>query len=126
MSSLTSNNHSYKVFGSFSNVLELQKKYLIGQFVNPTGKFTNTNIEFKDNNNVFGFNKKIEMLVVDDKYVLINQATSKFESLFKMNQLFSYQATLILKENEKIKQVFSEETREILIEKVSAGKRMVA
>lgn len=125
MITLNIGEHKYKVFGSFSNVLELKKKYLIGHFIT-LGNLTNSKIEFKEENNIIGFSKKVEILIVDDKYVLINQAESKFESLFKMNQLFSSQATAILNENEKIKQVFSEETRQRLIDKVSSGKRMAS
>lgn len=117
MISLKDDNHNYKVFGNFSNVKELKKKYLFGNF-------SNSKIEFSDKNNIIGFNKKIELLVVDDKYVLINQAEAKFESLFKMNALFSSQATKILKENIKIQSIFSDETRQKLIEKVQSGKRM--
>ncbi|HEM5142613.1 TPA: hypothetical protein U1272_002069, partial [Streptococcus suis] len=71
-----------------------------------------------------GFSKKIELLVVDDKYILINQAEAKFESVFKMNALFSGQATKILEDNEKIKSIFSDTTRNKLIDKVKSGKRM--
>lgn len=125
MVSLSVGQHSYKIFGNFSNVLELQKKYLIGRFVSRRN-FTDSTLEFGNDNNIFGFNKKIELLVVDDQFILINQAESKFESLFQMNQLFSSQATNILNENEKIKQVFDDETRQKLIEKVSTGKRMAS
>ena len=117
MISLKTDNHKYKVFGNFSNVLELKKKFIIGNF-------SDSRIEFSDSNNIVGFSKKIELLVVDDKYILINQAEAKFESVFKMNALFSGQATKILEDNEKIKSIFSDTTRNKLIDKVKSGKRM--
>jgi hypothetical protein len=119
MVTLTCKKHTYKIFGSFSNVLALQKKYLLGNFTDSTIKFT-------DKNNIFGFSKKIDLLVVNDTYILINQAESKFESVFKMNKLFSNQAQKIIENNEKIKQVFSSETRNKLVQKVSSGKRMAS
>lgn len=108
---------NYKIFGKLSNVLELEKKFLFGNF-------TNNKIDFTKNSNVFGFSKKIELLGIDDNFILINQAESKFESLFKMNQMFSSEATAILNDDDKIKQIFSDETREKLIDKVSKGKRV--
>ncbi|MCQ9225808.1 hypothetical protein [Streptococcus suis] len=117
MISLKTDNHNYKVFGNFSNVLELKKKFIFGNF-------SDSRIEFSDSNNIVGFSKKIELLVVDDKYILINQAEAKFESVFKMNALFSGQATKILEDNEKIKSIFSDTTRNKLIDKVKSGKRM--
>jgi len=119
MVTLTCKKLTYKIFGSFSNVLALQKKYLLGNFTDSTIKFT-------DKNNIFGFSKKIDLLVVNDTYILINQAESKFESVFKMNKLFSNQAQKIIENNEKIKQVFSSETRNKLVQKVSSGKRMAS
>lgn len=123
MVSLRGNRHTYKIFGSFSNILELRKKYLFGIV---SGNFSDSRIEFKDKNNIVGFNKKIEILIVDDKQLLINQATSKFESLFKMNQLFSKQAIDILENNEKIKRIFDKKTRKRLSDKVRNGKRMAS
>ncbi|HEM4953454.1 TPA: hypothetical protein U1151_001607 [Streptococcus suis] len=117
MISLKTDNHNYKIFGNFSNVLELKKKFIFGNF-------SDSRIEFSDSNNIVGFSKKIELLVVDDKYILINQAEAKFESVFKMNALFSGQATKILEDNEKIKSIFSDTTRNKLIDKVKSGKRM--
>ena len=109
--------HTYKVIGSFSNILQLQKKFLFGNF-------TDSKIDFTKQNSVFGFSKKIDLLVVDDEFVVVNQAESKFESIFKMNELFSSVAEEILNNNERISQVFSEETRQRLIKKVRKGKRM--
>lgn len=117
MISLKTQNHNYKIIGNFSNILELKKKFLLGNF-------TNSKINLTDHNDIFGFSKKIELLIVDNEFVLINQAESKFESLFKMNALFSAQAENILKNNNQIQQIFSDETRNKLIEKVKSGKRM--
>ncbi|MDH6364061.1 hypothetical protein M2139_001046 [Enterococcus sp. PF1-24] len=108
---------NYKFIGSFSSVLKLKKKFIFGNF-------NNTKIDLTSNSNVFGFNKKIELLIDNDEQILINQADAKFESLFKMNSLFSSKAEKILKENSLIKQVFNDTTRKKLIEKVSNGKRM--
>lgn len=117
MISLKTDNHNYKVFGNFSNVLELKKKYIFGNF-------SDSKIQFSDSDSIVGFSKKIELLVVDDEYILINQAEAKFESVFNMNALFSDKATKILEDNEKIKSVFSTETVAKLTEKVRSGKRM--
>ncbi|WP_159561626.1 hypothetical protein [Streptococcus halichoeri] len=117
MISLKADNHYYKVFGNFSNVLELKKKFIFGNF-------SDSRIEFSDSDSIVGFSKKIELLVVDDKYILINQAEAKFESVFKMNTLFSDQATKILEDNEKIKSIFSTEMVAKLTEKVKSGKRI--
>lgn len=117
MVALRDSKHSYKIFGNFSNVMQLNKKFLFGNF-------TNSKIEFSNSDNIIGFNKKIDLLVIDDEYVLINQAESKFESLFKMNALFSTQATKILKDNSKIKEVFDDAMINRLIEKVKSGKRI--
>ncbi|WP_143443225.1 hypothetical protein [Lentilactobacillus parakefiri] len=125
MVTLSCKEHNYKIFGSFSNVLALQKKYILGQFISK-GNFTDSTIEFKDTNNTFGFSKKIDLLVIDDVYILINQAESKFESVFKMNELFSMQAKDIIDNNKKIRQVFSNETRGKLAKKVGSGKRMAS
>lgn len=117
MVSLKVGDHTYKIIGSFSNVLELRKKFLLGNF-------TNSKINFNVNNSVFGFNKKIDLFIVDDKFVIINQAESKFESVFKMNKRFSDEAIAILNDNKGIKQIFDDEVRQRLIDKVSKGKRM--
>ncbi|MFK4954802.1 hypothetical protein [Lactococcus garvieae] len=115
--SVNFNGHSYKVIGNYLNTLELEKKFLFGNF-------TDTKIDFSKSSSVFGFGKKIDLLIVDDEYVLINQAETKFENIFKMNKLFSEEATKILLNNEQIGNIFSKETREKLIEKVKNGKRM--
>lgn len=119
MISLKTPNGSYKIFSKFSNVFELSKKYLFGNLKDSTFKLS-------EKDNVIGFNKKIELLVVDDKYVLINAAEAKFDSLFKMNALFSTKASEILENNNKIKSIFDEVTIEVLKEKVKSGKRMAS
>lgn len=119
MISLKTPNASYKIFSKFSNVFELSKKYLFGNLKDSTFKLS-------EKDNIIGFNKKIELLVVDDKYVLINAAGPQFDSLFKMNALFSTKAGEILENNDKIKSIFSEETIEVLKEKVKSGKRMAS
>lgn len=125
MISLKTSNGNYKIFSKFSNVFELSKKYLFGQFLNQ-GNLRDSTFKLSEKDNVIGFNKKIELLVVDDKYVLINAAEAKFDSLFKMNALFSTKASEILENNDKIKSIFNEETIEVLKEKVKSGKRMAS
>lgn len=119
MISLKTPNASYKIFSKFSNVFELSKKYLFGNLKDSTFKLS-------EKDNVIGFNKKIELLVVDDKYVLINAAEAKFDSLFKMNALFSTKASEILENNSKIKSIFDEVTIGVLKEKVKSGKRIAS
>lgn len=114
---LKTNKHNYKIIGSFANTFALKKKFLIGNF-------SDSKIKLNQRNDIIGFNKKIELFVIDDKYILINQAESKFESLFKMNILFSNQATQILRENDRIKEIFDIKTCDKLSKKVELGKRM--
>lgn len=114
-----SNGNNYKIFSKFSNVFELSKKYLFGNLKDSTFKLS-------EKDKVIGFNKKIELLVVNDKYVLINAAEAKFDSLFKMNALFSTKASEILENNDKIKSIFDEVTIEVLKGKVKSGKRMAS
>lgn len=119
MISVKNDNSEYKIIGQFTNVLELSKKFLFGNF-------TNNKINITEKNNVIGFSKKIDLLVINDEIIVINQAEAKFESLFKMNKLFSEEAISILKNNEKIKVIFDKSVREKLIEKVGSGKRMAS
>ena len=125
MVNLKTSKGDYKIFSKFSNVFELSKKYLFGQFLN-RGNLKDSTFTLSEKDNVIGFNKKIELLVVDDNYVLINAAEAKFDSLFKMNALFSTKAGEILENNDKIKSIFNEETIEVLKEKVKSGKRMAS
>ena len=122
MVSIQNGDKNYKVIGNFSNVLELQKKYLFG-FIS-MGNFDDSTIKFADENNVFGFNKKIELVIVDNEFIVINAAESKFENIFKMDKLFSEKAIKVLNENESIQQVFSADTRTKLIDKSKNGKRL--
>lgn len=100
-------NDNYKIFGSFTGILKLKKKFIFGNF-------TGSKITFSESNNLIGFGKKIEMMVVNNQFILINQAETKFENLFKMKQRFSEQAVKILDENKELKNLFSEETRKRL------------
>lgn len=128
MLSINTYNNNYKIFGSFSGVYKLKKKYLLGHYVE-YGNFQDSKINFSKKDNIIGFNKKIDMFVVNDKFLLINQAQTKFDNLFKMEQYFSEKAIDILNgENNDItkyiKMVFNEETRKNLIEKVKVSKTM--
>lgn len=114
--------NNYKIFGSFSGMLKLKKKFLFGKF--EIGNFNDSKIEFSAKDNIVGFSKKIDLLVVNDRLILINQADSKFESLFKMNQVFYTKASNILDENKKIQKIFSEKTREKLKKKIKYRKTM--
>lgn len=104
-------NDNYKIFGSYSGILKLKKKYIFGNF-------TDSMITLSEKDITFGFGKKIEMMAVNNQFILINQAETKFENLFKMKQLFSVQAVEILDENNELKNLLNEETRERLKEKV--------
>ena len=128
MLSINTYNNNYKIFGSFSGVYKLQKKYLLGHYVE-YGNFQDSKINFSKKDNIIGFNKKIDMFVVNDKFLLINQAQIKFDNLFKMEQYFSKKAIDILdgKNNDitkYIKIVINEETRNNLIEKVKKYRTM--
>lgn len=114
--------NNYKIFGSFSGMLKLKKKFLFGKF--EIGNFEDSKIKFSAKDNIVGFSKKIDLLVVNDRLILINQADSKFESLFKMNQVFYTKASNILDENKKIQKIFSEKTREKLKKKIKYRKTM--
>lgn len=71
-----------------------------------------------------GFNKKVDLLIVDDTFILINQAETKFDNLFKMNIQFINEAMKILEKNNTLKKVFSEQTIESLKKKMNESKRM--
>ncbi|MGL6207616.1 MAG: hypothetical protein ACRC1X_07570 [Lactobacillus panisapium] len=114
--------NNYKIFGSFSGMLKLKKKFLFGKF--EIGNFNDSKIKFSAKDNIVGFSKKIDLLVINDRLILINQADSKFESLFKMNQVFYTKASNILDENKKIQKIFSEKTREKLKKKIKYRKTM--
>lgn len=119
MVSLKTAKHSYKIFGNFDNIFKLKKKFLFGNL-------TNSKVKLSNSNNVVGFNKKISLLVIDDQYILINQATLMFESIFRMDTLFCSQAINILENNTKIRSVISDETLDNLFEKIKTGKRIAA
>ena len=60
-----------KFIGSFVNAFQLEKKWIIGNF-------TDNKINLRNQNNLFGLNKKIDLMIVNDDKILINQAESKF------------------------------------------------
>lgn len=117
MISLKDKNRTFKLFGSFTNILKLQKKFIFGNF-------KNSRLNLSDPDNLFGFNKKVDLLVVDDKFILINQAEIKFDNLFKMNIQFKNEAMIMLEKNNTLKKVFSEQTIECLKKKMKESKRM--
>lgn len=109
--------HTYRVISKFSNVLEMSKKFLVGNF-------TDNKITFNNHNEVFGLNKKIEMFIIDDTYLVINQAEASFENIFKMQSVFTNGATKILNENDGIKSIIHIESMNLLKDKVKDGKRI--
>ena len=117
MISLKDNNRTFKLFGSFTNILKLQKKFIFGNF-------KNSRLDLSDSDNLFGFNKKVDLLIVDDTFILINQAETKFDNLFKMNIQFINEAMKILEKNNTLKKVFSEQTIGSLKKKMKESKRM--
>ena len=52
-----------KFIGSFVNAFQLEKKMLIGNF-------TNSRIKLRERNNLFGLNKKIDLMIVNDEKIL--------------------------------------------------------
>ncbi len=72
------------------------------------GNFTDSKIKLRERNNLFGLNKKIDLMIVNDEKILINQAESKFDSIFGMNQKFAEQATEILNTNANINTIFEQ------------------
>lgn len=106
-----------KFIGSFVNIFQLKKKFLIGNF-------TDSEIRLNNANNMIGFNKKIDLLVVNDEEILINQAESKFDSIFRMNAKFAEQATYYLNNDQGIQQIFSVDAVTYLKNKVLSGKRI--
>ena len=106
-----------KFIGSFVNAFQLEKKWIIGNF-------TDNKINLRNQNNLFGLNKKIDLMIVNDDKILINQAESKFDSIFGMNQKFAEQATEILNTNANIKTIFEQASINFLKTKVINGKRL--
>ena len=106
-----------KFIGSFVNVFQLKKKMVLGNF-------TDSRIEIREKNDLVGFGKKIDLLIIDDMSIIINQAEAKFESIFGMNEKFSEQATNILNSNRYIDEIFSADSIAVLKEKVKTGKRI--
>ncbi|WDT83070.1 hypothetical protein OUO18_05335 [Streptococcus thermophilus] len=72
------------------------------------GNFTDSKIKLRERNNLFGLNKKIDLMIVNDEKILINQAESKFDSIFGMNKKFAEQATEILDTDANIKTIFEQ------------------
>ncbi|MBZ2156401.1 hypothetical protein K1I51_07215 [Streptococcus anginosus] len=106
-----------KFIGSFVNAFQLKKKMLFGNF-------TDSKIKLKERNNLFGLNKKIDLMIVNDEKILINQAESKFDSIFGMNKKFAEQATEILNTDANIKTIFEQASINFLKTKVINGKRL--
>lgn len=106
-----------KFIGSFVNAFQLEKKMLFGNF-------TDSTIKLREQDNLFGLNKKIDLMIVDDEKILINQAESKFDSIFGMNKKFAEQATEILNTNANIKSIFEQSSINFLKTKVINGKRL--
>ena len=106
-----------KFIGSFVNAFQLEKKMLFGNF-------TDSKIKLRERNNLFGLNKKIDLMIVNDEKILINQAESKFDSIFGMNQKFAEQATEILNTDVNIKTIFEQASINFLKTKVINGKRL--
>lgn len=106
-----------KFIGSFVNAFQLKKKMLFGNF-------TDSKIKLRERNNLFGLNKKIDLMIVNDDKILINQAESKFDSIFGMNKKFAEQATEILNTDANIKTIFEQASINFLKSKVINGKRL--
>ena len=106
-----------KFIGSFINAFQLEKKMLFGNF-------TDSTIKLWEQDNLFGLNKKIDLMIVDDERILINQAESKFDSIFGMNKKFAEQATDILNNNKNIRDIFEPASINFLKSKVKSGKRL--
>lgn len=106
-----------KFIGSFINAFQLEKKMLFGNF-------TDSTIKLREQDNLFGLNKKIDLMIVDDERILINQAESKFDSIFGMNKKFAEQATDILNNNKNIRDIFEPASINFLKSKVKSGKRL--
>ena len=88
------------------------------------GNFTDSKIKLRERNNLFGLNKKIDLMIVNDEKILINQAESKFDSIFGMNKKFAEQATEILNTDANIKTIFEQASINFLKTKVINGKRL--
>lgn len=117
--SITFGEHTYKFIGVFSNVLALKKKIVFGNF-------SDEKINLSNNDNVIGFNKKIDLFIYDDEYIILNSAGTKFENIFKMDKLFAEEAEKILTDNDDIKKVFTDDTIKQLKGKIKNGKRIAA
>ena len=122
MVSITTKSNNYKIFGSFSGIFKLQKKYLFG--VVPKGNFEDSKINFSDSDNIVGFNRKIDLLVVNNQFLLINQAQSKFDNLFQMNDYFSGEAIKRLNNIEKLKTLLTDSNSKQLAKKMKERKTM--
>lgn len=122
MVSIHTQGNTYKLFGSFSGILKLKKKYLFGAI--SIGNMDDSKISFKKYDDVTGFNKKIDLLIINNQFLLINQAQAKFENLFKMDSFFSKIAVERFKSNYNLKKIFSDNTKKKLISKLKTRKTL--